>query len=383
MPRTAPEAALPQRMPQLDSLRALAFLTVALSHWLPHKYQFGLPWGMGVQLFFVLSGFLITGILLEYRHFCETCEGLSFAQGLRTFYIRRGLRILPLFYLVIGLTVLLGIEPIRHTWKWHVCYASNFYYYNSGVPDSFRHFWSLAVEEQFYLLWPILIFFLPRPAIAWATLLLVLSAPVVRIFAASAHHRINYVPLACFDALGTGAILAYCLRFRAETQWLSAKISSRFSLILLSGAIGVFVLLWGYNPEGPWLMSIGHTLIVFLFGWMVYLCATGLQGGFGRMLESRSLVFLRQISYSLYIFHNFLTGIQLRPVFEFLTIPAEHADSILFRLPFQICLTVILAVISWYCFEAPINRLKRHFRIQDQRGEQPKPEQGSLSFSSP
>src|SRR5262245_45608829 len=142
----------PAHMPQLDSLRALAFFGVAVSHWLMAEFPLATLGGTGVQLFFVLSGFLITGILLDYRRAQESNTRLSAGSVLRTFYARRFLRIFPLFYGVIAVAVVLNTGPIRELWPWHALYASNFLYAanHPTAGDPFTHFWSLAVEEQFY-----------------------------------------------------------------------------------------------------------------------------------------------------------------------------------------------------------------------------------------
>src|SRR5215217_2950624 len=99
-----------ERMPQLDGLRAIAFVAVAISHWTPNFVLRSLPWGTGVQLFFVLSGFLITGILLRSR---PADLGLSLSQVLRVFYARRVLRIFPLYYGVLAVCLIAAVGPIR------------------------------------------------------------------------------------------------------------------------------------------------------------------------------------------------------------------------------------------------------------------------------
>src|SRR6188474_573227 len=146
------------RMPQLDGLRTLAVTAVAVSHWTPDFLVGIVPWGTGVQLFFVLSGFLITGILLRSR---PTDHGVPLSNALRVFYARRFLRIFPLYYGVLVLCLLLGAGTIYQTWPWHFSYVTNFYYWRYGhgdeVSDPFLHFWSLSVEEQFYLMWPLIV----------------------------------------------------------------------------------------------------------------------------------------------------------------------------------------------------------------------------------
>src|ERR1017187_4970215 len=105
-----------RHMPQLDGLRTLAVAAVAWSHWML-PYQFGFEWGlMGVNLFFVLSGFLITGILLDSR--AEEGEPARRWFAIRQFYARRVLRIFPLFYMTLALLALVNVRPIRQTFLW-------------------------------------------------------------------------------------------------------------------------------------------------------------------------------------------------------------------------------------------------------------------------
>jgi peptidoglycan/LPS O-acetylase OafA/YrhL len=148
---------------QLDSLRAFAVAGVAWSHWMPN-YTFGLPCSAGVQLFFVLSGFLITCILLQARSGKDLNKSNSTTSGiLKAFYSRRFLRIFPLYYLVLLIVVILNLPGARVSFLWHFGYASNYYYFLLNAwngPTS--HFWTLAVEEQFYLFWPLVVLLVSR-----------------------------------------------------------------------------------------------------------------------------------------------------------------------------------------------------------------------------
>src|SRR4029450_13372172 len=139
-------------MQQLDGLRAMAVLAVLWTHYLPEEdWLFGVYWGgFGVRLFFVLSGFLITGILLKSRQYVmQGPQPAAFA--LRPFYSRRLLRIFPLYYTTLAVTALMAIPPVRETMVWHITYLSNVYFSIQGrFHGPIRHFWSLSVEEQFY-----------------------------------------------------------------------------------------------------------------------------------------------------------------------------------------------------------------------------------------
>jgi peptidoglycan/LPS O-acetylase OafA/YrhL len=319
-----------------------------------------------VQLFFVLSGFLITGILLDYRQACERNTDLTAGAALRTFYVRRFLRIFPLYYGVIAATALLNIGPIRELWPWHVCYTSNFLYgIHAPLPgDPFTHFWSLGVEEQFYLLWPFLIFFLPLERLKWLILILIVSAPAFRIAMHSAFpefNRVNYFPVSCCDSLGIGAGLACAWRkkaFRAS----AAAIANRIALVGIGGGMAVAGLI-AWRGSNFSLQTIGHTCLVLVFGWLVFGAAQGFSGWFGAFLNRPELRYLGKISYGLYVYHNFFTRVSFAGFFATLGLPATWSNSILLNSFVRLICTIFLASASWSLFEHPFNSLKRYFTL--------------------
>jgi peptidoglycan/LPS O-acetylase OafA/YrhL len=206
------------RLRQLDALRAVAVGGVLFAHFVPAGHPLAalhwLPWGdLGVQLFFVLSGFLITGILLGCQREVDAGRQ-SVAFSLRQFYVRRCLRIFPAYYLTLGLTSLSLWPIVRETLPWHAGYASNFYLASLGAwRDTVSHLWTLSVEEQFYLLWPLVVLLVPRRRLLRVVIGVVVAAPLFRLatFAAGAPElwRVVLLP-SCMDALGLGALLA-CL----------------------------------------------------------------------------------------------------------------------------------------------------------------------------
>jgi peptidoglycan/LPS O-acetylase OafA/YrhL len=197
-------------MIQLDSLRTIAVFTVIASHYAPN-YTNHFAWGYAaVFLFFVLSGFLITGILLRARDKDENCQTSKFAS-LKRFYFRRTLRIFPLYYAIV-LFCLFLLPTVRETWLWHMLYAVNFKIALNG--DSIgltTPFWSLGVEEQFYLIWPIIILFMPHKWLYPLFITLIAAGPVSRlIFVINGFDSVvfAYLPTSCLDALGLGSLLA-------------------------------------------------------------------------------------------------------------------------------------------------------------------------------
>ncbi len=202
-------------MTQLDALRAFAAFGVMLGHF------YGIQWSLlGVHLFFVLSGFLITGILLKCRDSSYTWEKGKYQ--LRQFYIRRSLRIFPLYYLVILVLIFVNFNILRNSSLWYLTYTSNIYFALIGrFGSSAGHFWSLAVEEQFYLLWPCLILFLPEKyllrCISTACLLGLLYRIGGSLLGLNFLARVA-VTIGCLDFLGIGALLAF-YRYKNPLQF--------------------------------------------------------------------------------------------------------------------------------------------------------------------
>lgn len=144
-------------MPKLNGIRAFAVVAVMFEHFGGEALNRFVPIGagaLGVNLFFTLSGFLITGLLLD-----AFTNNESKALAWRDFYVRRLLRLTPILYLAVAILALLEVRAMGSTWQWHAFYVSNFLVAAGGDKTVF---WSLAVEEQFYMLWPFVIAFAPR-----------------------------------------------------------------------------------------------------------------------------------------------------------------------------------------------------------------------------
>lgn len=163
-------------MPELDGLRAIAVGAVLFAHFIPVKYHVSLPFGSaGVQLFFVLSGFLITSILLRSKD-------VSLRKALKNFYARRFLRIFPLYYLLLALCALTGWMSWQEDLPWHVFYLSNVYISQLGHwPSVGGHLWSLSVEEQYYLVWPLVVLLTSKPTLVRITLVAMATSVALRL----------------------------------------------------------------------------------------------------------------------------------------------------------------------------------------------------------
>jgi peptidoglycan/LPS O-acetylase OafA/YrhL len=357
-------------MVQLDALRAFAVLAVLAGHFTPTTSKLFFPFklvdlgGLGVRLFFVISGFLITGILLRSKSYCEK-NRLPILYVFRQFYARRVLRIFPLFYLVLGLAALLNIPPVRQTFGWHAAYLTNFYLFFTGRGGSVSHFWSLAVEEQFYLVWPWIILLVNRRKLSAIILIAIAIAPIFRLLCGlwTENFRTPILPLSCFDTLGIGAFLA--LRKDQIGQQHSQKYPfGKSGLLLGLGMLAVFVLLGAMNHGrmiGYAIFDVGAALIA---GWVVWNASIGIKGPIGKLLEIKPLLYLGTISYGIYIYHNFIHYLLDRPQITKILV-FLHASSL--AIPLICATTISVAALSWHLFERPINNLKRYFNYKGDR----------------
>ena len=229
----------PQRVAALDGVRGIAVASVMIlsaawpGAWTrapwpgrPRAGHGGAPGVVGGRLFFVLSGFLITGVLLD---------GKGTPGAMRTFYLRRALRILPAYYLVLALLVAL------HPEAWRFALAGLVYLCNVspllGIPMVYGPLWSLSVEEHFYLVWPWLVGYARARTVAAVAIALVLVEPLVRVYAWYGGGEVYGYTWFRLDELALGALLAL-----ADRAWPPRRIgrlaASALGLGLLIGAVG-------------------------------------------------------------------------------------------------------------------------------------------------
>jgi peptidoglycan/LPS O-acetylase OafA/YrhL len=353
--------------PQLDALRCFAVAGVLVTHfWQPNASGMAgaLDLGFfGVRLFFVLSGFLITGILLDAR---DGAERSGHARGgvMKRFYVRRMLRIFPLYYAIVLGGLIFGIPNAREAWPWLLGYASNFYEtLTQRSTGHYGHFWTLAVEEQFYLVWPWLVLFAPRRWLAGLMLAAVGSAVVYRDLVRDVlltDLGWGALPIGSLDTLAVGGLLA--LAFRASpSPDRTYRMLGRVTLPL--GLAGYVVLHLQAVRSGDLRALIAGKQIAFALVccWVIARAYGGFSGAAGRILEARPIVYLGRISYGIYAYHMLLPWVLARVFARAgLTFPAPGAK----RFVIASAATVAIAAASWHLFEAPINALKRHVRYE-------------------
>lgn len=364
----------PNYFPQMDALRFLAVLGVMGVHnWHPKR----LPWllgdmdmgGFGVRLFFVLSGFLITGILLRCRDSAGTSSQSSFFL-VRQFYIRRFLRIFPIYYLVIFLAYLFNVPTVRETWGWLVTYGTNFYItFFDTWPGRMGHFWTLAVEEHFYLIWPWLVLFAPRKWLIPSILVAIAIGPVYRAFAyvyfpafdiGAMDFKAATLTPASLDILGVGALLSLLWNSSIPKESIQ-KILTRLFLPIALILYFICLMLYHYRIKPSMLFVFSDIAMALIFAWVIHSAAIGFKGGVGKFLEFRPLSYLGRISYGMYVYHN-LMPLVLIPIFRYFGLTLEVPGLLNFIL--TTLLTIGISSLSWHFFELPINNLKRYFQYK-------------------
>jgi peptidoglycan/LPS O-acetylase OafA/YrhL len=367
----------------LDGLRGLAIILVMLSHF---TYFDGMSpvvtvdrmvrtiayvgW-VGVDLFFVLSGFLITGILYDSK---------GGGHYFRNFFARRVLRIFPVYYLclVIFLILLprlfpdhLGLQALRKDGFWYWTYLANYPIARVGFPPFpvLGHFWSLAIEEQFYLVWPAVVLLSTRSDLIRICRLCIVGAFVVRVaFVLGGYGEAAYVLTpARMDSLAVGAFLALEARGQGGLKRI-ARLAWPTTIGI--GAILVAVFLWrrGFAPWDPIVKTIGHTLLAFFFGAVLVLTlVSSPRTVIGRIFESSQLSFFGRYSYALYAYHAPILFFRMGRFLPLDSIPTVYGSLLLKKLVFVISATLVsvaLALISWHLYEKQFLKLKRFFPYQ-------------------
>ena len=341
--------------PQLDGLRALAVLGVLFHHFglhLPEFFEYG---PIAVRLFFALTGYFIT-LWLWKAEDAAKARGISVWRELPVFHARRLLRIVPPLYLSLLIAAVLGLDEVRAL-GWHLAFLSNFHVVHTGYwPPVTSHLWSLSVQEQFYLFWPVVILLTPRrwflPVLAGAALLAfgyrlgcVLGDvnPVVR----------WTMLFGSLDSFATGAFVAWLGGGRLGTTIMTDR--QRWSV----GAFAFFCLLvarWlRYFPQtNPWIATIEIWEAV-LIGWIIAATAQGWSGWFGRFLAWPPLVYVGQISLGVYLFHV-LVHILFGPWLDWLGITATAHNTL--RVWLLAGLSIGAAALSWHLLEKPLAKFK-------------------------
>ena len=354
-------------LPSIDSLRALAVLAVIIYH-VDVNY---LPGGfLGVDLFFVLSGYLISSVIIkEYRK--------TGSLNLYNFYIRRARRLLPAVYFMItvGLVVMVLFNEVLLR-KSHLdaifgyIYSSNWWYIfhkldyfdSFGAQSPFKHLWSLAIEEQFYMIFPLLFLLVNRKKkskdgtykLNKNFLYVILGLILVSLIAHILLFDINNISRIYFGTdtrafsllVGVvGAILYPMERLHAKVTLQQNMVYSVVSLVSIATLITVMI----YTSEYNTLLYRGGFLLVAILGLIVIISSGKQHTLMSRLLSFKPVVFIGKISYSLYLWHF--------PVLVLTTPVSEIGNPNIFFVILRIVLTFAVAIVSYVFVETPIRKL--------------------------
>jgi peptidoglycan/LPS O-acetylase OafA/YrhL len=362
VPRVASTSA---RIPALDGLRAVAIVLVVFSHEAGNHVRisawatnFGWNLGpLGVDLFFVISGFIITTLLLEER---DVRGRISLGR----FYMRRAVRLWPtlwLFLLTVAGLTLAGELAVPHLdLVWPALFLTDYMVPFSGGTLPIFHTWSLSIEEQFYLVWPPLIILMARRNLAKPLIFAFILAPFVRVAAYELIPQWRAVSIYQFhiryDFLVAGCLLALDYR----NGWRVTSRLARHGRVVLPAcvlvAFGVEAVISAPNTSEWFLFTVGYTLQALALGGLVGMCVqSGRDGRLGRLLDRRLLVHLGAISYGLYLWQEIFIMTPFGPF--------KH------RAPLALLAALVCAELSWWLVDKPLARLRRRLHSGQSKPE--------------
>ena len=342
---------------QIDGLRFIAIFSVLIGHFIPLENSIlkNFPFGVGVNLFFVISGYLITKILLKNKEDIIN-KKVNLIKVFKSFYLKRTLRIFPIYYLTILFLLIINFKNIGEIWIWLISYSTNILITFDNVDlGSFNHLWSLAVEEQFYIVWPLLILLIPLKQISrFITFIIILS-----LFFKIAYYYyfgwstiINASTISCADSLGFGALAAYWSLYNKN---IIRRINNYKWILPLSFIPFLFLIIFPQNFN-----FIRVTSSNFLFSlFALFLIIKASEEKFSYVsklfLENKLIVHIGRISYGIYLYHLFMPDL-----YEYLlnTFPNIIPIEYRYRIPIYFILSYMFAETSWYIIEKPLLKLK-------------------------
>lgn len=376
-----------RRIPELDGIRGIAILLVLIWHYgicqvttepntlLAYvKKSLSFTWS-GVDLFFVLSGFLIGGILLDNK------ESPNY---FKTFYIRRVCRIFPLYFLWLALFIIIvyaEVFPIFSrlnniswlfqksvpVWSYATFTQNIAMMYNGGFgPHWLGITWSLAVEEQFYFFLPFVIYFLSLQKLPSMLLFIIFAAPILRVILF--HYCLygwfaSYILMPCrADALLLGVLSAYLIRQEFFVHYMVVYQKLLYGLLTLS-LLGICFLLYeGQSIDSFAMSSFGYSLLAIMYSCFLLIAITEKRGLITVIVQNRLLGKLGIIAYGVYIFHQGISGLLHAALLD--QVPQISRGVDLAVTCAALVITLMISYLSWTFFEKPFMVLGHSFRYK-------------------
>ncbi|SEM17012.1 Peptidoglycan/LPS O-acetylase OafA/YrhL, contains acyltransferase and SGNH-hydrolase domains [Chryseobacterium taichungense] len=347
----------------LDGVRAIAALMVMVFHFfqsieintptLSRLSKISIFGQTGVTLFFVLSGFLITRILIFTK---------SNTDYFKNFYLRRTLRIFPLYYLFLLIFyyaypfifksefIPIGQQIFYYT------YLQNFAITFNWATDGPGHFWSLAVEEQFYLFWPLVVYLFSNKNLYRIIVGIIAGSFILRIIMLMHNYEVFYFTFTRFDSLAIGALLSLL-----EIRQIFNKRNANKFLLLTVGILAPTLVLWTFvtGEANNIIQAIKYVLLSFTYFALIgYVLSINAGNFVNTILESKFFAYTGKISYGLYVYHPFAYMLSKRFM---------YTENWILNMIIGFALTYILAALSYHLYESNFLKLKKYFEYSGKK----------------
>ncbi len=361
---------------QLNGIRFIAVLLVLLDHWLIPINPFSFLGHLGVVIFFVLSGFLITRILFQNADDCRQNHSSILVKIIRFMY-RRSLRIFPIYFLLLLIGLVFSLSNFKNLWPYLVFYLPNFYIMTKatwlGIWD---HLWSLAVEEQYYLVFPYFVLLLAPRKYPLLFILMLLVGLGTRFgfyaFASSEMQEQNWMwwyvnPFAALDCFGLGGILAYLFHYK-QNYFQSVKFLKVGLIVSLIAFLAILNLgeLTIFQHANIWSIVFERISGAFFSFFLIALSIRKDTWILSAFLKSKPVSYLGSISYGIYLYHNVVLNYyhdEGNTIWFYLNkyLPNFHLELVnftIYKFIISFLILVFLSSLSWFIIEQPINKYK-------------------------
>ena len=361
---------------QLNGIRFIAVLLVLLDHWLIPINPFSFLGHLGVVIFFVLSGFLITRILFQNADDCRQNHSSILVKIIRFMY-RRSLRIFPIYFLLLLIGLVFSLSNFKNLWPYLVFYLPNFYIMTKatwlGIWD---HLWSLAVEEQYYLVFPYFVLLLAPRKYPLLFILMLLVGLGTRFgfyaFASSEMQEQNWMwwyvnPFAALDCFGLGGILAYLFHYK-QNYFQSVKFLKVGLIVSLIAFLAILNLgeLTIFQHANIWSIVFERISGAFFSFFLIALSIRKDTWILSAFLKSKPVSYLGSISYGIYLYHNVVMNYyhdEGNTIWFYLNkyLPNFHLELVnftIYKFLISFLILVCLSSLSWFVIEQPINKYK-------------------------
>jgi peptidoglycan/LPS O-acetylase OafA/YrhL len=351
----------------LNTLRGIAVLLVIRQHWAPYGFKSFpilsffylkvLPSGdFGVDFFFVLSGFLISNILIQQKEESDLNSRLNL---IKKFIIRRSLRIFPIYFLCLLLLYIFNFPDVRKYIIYFATYTSNFLIFHQFSWNSLAHIWTLAVEEQFYLIWPVVIIFTPKKYLLTLTVSFIFFSTICNLITEQKYgYFAKVLTFNCFSSFAIGGLYAYSLINEKSGDIIKKTI---FSILPL--AVILYILYEAGIHTAP-LRLINSIISISI----IILVAENRYGSImSAIINNKVLTNLGKISYGVYLYHYMVpTYYSMFLIYIEKKLNIYNNPGMLMNQPyvidvFQFLILILISSLSYYFIEIKILKLKKHF----------------------